>query len=64
MADPVINPTQTSASSATQTQFNDPKVAKFNIPDVVKEKYSDLIPLIIETESMNDHHTGFRFYQS
>lgn len=34
---------------------------KFDIPQAVKEKYPDLIPLIIQTESMNDDERRYWF---
>lgn len=35
--------------------------SKFHIPVIVKEKYPKLIPLIIETESMNDDEREYWF---
>lgn len=35
---------------------------RFDIPDIVKEQYPDLIPLIIQTESMNDDERQYWFH--
>ncbi|MCD6109808.1 hypothetical protein J7J83_03560 [bacterium] len=34
---------------------------KFNIPQAVKDKYPELIPLILQTESMNDEEREYWF---
>ncbi|MBI2638189.1 hypothetical protein HYW83_01225 [Candidatus Peregrinibacteria bacterium] len=34
---------------------------KFDIPDTVKQQYPDLIPLILQTESMNDDERQYWF---
>ena len=34
---------------------------KFEIPDTVKQQYPDLIPLILQTESMNDDERQYWF---
>lgn len=35
--------------------------SKFDIPETVKKQYPDLIPLILETESMNDDERQYWF---
>lgn len=35
--------------------------SKFHIPNIVKQKYPDLIPLILETESMDDEEREYWF---
>ncbi|MBI5413778.1 hypothetical protein HZA42_05525 [Candidatus Peregrinibacteria bacterium] len=44
------------ASGAAQSPFG-----KFDIPETVKQQYPDLIPLILETESMNDDERQYWF---
>ncbi len=50
--------TQTSAASTA-----DPVglFEKFDIPDMVKKTYPDLVPLVLETESMNDDERQYWF---
>lgn len=40
---------------------NDDIFAKFDIPETVKQQYPDLIPLILQTESMNDDERQYWF---
>lgn len=46
----------TTATPATQSPFS-----KFDIPETVKQQYPDLVPLILETESMNDDERQYWF---
>lgn len=48
---------------AAQTTATDPVglFDKFEIPDMVKRTYPDLVPLILETESMNDDERQYWF---
>lgn len=52
------DPPQGSGGQAGQ---DDGLFAKFDIPVTVREKYSDLIPLILQTESMNDDERQYWF---
>ncbi len=56
----------TSNSQTTQTSgqsSSKPATANnFDIPDLVKEKYADLIPMILKTESMNDEERQYWFH--
>ncbi|MBI4994655.1 hypothetical protein HZC21_03355 [Candidatus Peregrinibacteria bacterium] len=59
---------QTQAGQAGQTtgagksgQQGDDLFAKFDIPETVKQQYPDLIPLILQTESMNDDERQYWF---
>lgn len=40
---------------------NDDIFAKFDIPETVKQQYPDLVPLILQTESMNDDERQYWF---
>lgn len=44
------------SGAAAQSPFG-----KFDIPETVKQQYPDLIPLILETESMNDDERQYWF---
>ena len=48
--------TGTAATKGNQSLFD-----KFDIPETVKQQYPDLIPLILETESMNDEERQYWF---
>lgn len=47
--------------SAGQTATTPAVLAKFDIPETVKKQYPDLIPLILETESMTDDERQYWF---
>lgn len=53
--------TQTATTQTSQISPTDPRLAKFRVPQVVFEKYSDLIPLILDTQSMNDEEKSYWF---
>lgn len=56
--------TQTAAQSgaaSTATAGDDSLFNKFEIPDAVKTQYPDLVPLILQTESMNDDERQYWF---
>jgi len=46
----------TKSNTATQVQKS-----KFHIPQIVKDKYANLIPLILQTESMDDEEREYWF---
>lgn len=48
--------TQQSRGAQAKTLFE-----KFEIPEIVKKQYPDLVPLILETESMNDDERQYWF---
>lgn len=50
---------QTAGSAAGGQQ--DDIFAKFDIPETVKQQYPDLVPLILQTESMNDDERQYWF---
>lgn len=54
----VQDATQTNTSSSAGS---DPRLSKFKIPQAVKEKYPELIPLILDTQSMNDQERTYWF---
>lgn len=47
--------------STGQTAATPAVLAKFDIPETVKKQYPDLIPLILETESMTDDERQYWF---
>lgn len=50
------------ASSSSGMKGDDQSLfQKFNIPETVRKQYPDLIPLILETESMNDEERQYWF---
>lgn len=54
-------PTPPPPTKQTKKQAIAAAAAKFHIPLLVKEKYPDLVPLIIETESMDDEEREYWF---
>lgn len=49
-------------SSGSTTSGDDQNLfSKFDIPETVRSQYPDLIPLILETESMNDDERQYWF---
>lgn len=51
----------TSGGTGTQGSSTTSLFEKFDIPETVRNKYPDLIPLILETESMNDDERQYWF---
>lgn len=51
----------TSGSTGTASTGGPSVFEKFDIPDTVKQQYPDLIPLILQTESMNDDERQYWF---
>lgn len=49
------------AQTAGGQTTGDDLFSKFEIPEFVREQYSDLIPLILQTESMNDEERQYWF---
>ncbi len=49
-------PVATTAAAQSASLFEE-----FDIPDMVKKTYPDLVPLILETESMNDDERQYWF---
>lgn len=47
---------QTARTPADQSLFD-----KFDIPEAVRQQYSELIPMILQTESMNDDERQYWF---
>lgn len=54
-----LNKPTSTGQTATTTKIG--VTSKFHIPQVVKEKYPELIPLIIQTESMDDEEREYWF---
>lgn len=50
-----------SGQSSGQMSGDDQPISKFDIPELVKQQYPDLIPLILQTESMNDDERQYWF---
>ncbi len=53
--------TQTTTATTTSDDANQSLFEKYNIPDTVKEKFGELVPLILQTESMNDDERRYWF---
>ncbi len=54
--------TTAGSSGGGGTSTGDPSLfEKFDIPDTVKQQYPDLIPLILQTESMNNDERQYWF---
>lgn len=51
----------TSSTTTTAQDQNTSLFDKFEIPDMVRKTYPDLVPLILETESMNDDERQYWF---
>ena len=51
-----VTPTPTAGNPPTQSLFD-----KFDIPEAVKNQYPDLVPMILQTESMNDDERQYWF---
>lgn len=51
----------TAGSGGTASTGGPGLFEKFDIPDTVKQQYPDLIPLILQTESMNDDERQYWF---
>lgn len=64
-ADPATAATSamtTQATTAVATATTDESLfEKYNIPDTVKEKFGELVPMILQTESMNDDERRYWF---
>ena len=58
---PVAGATPFTAAVTTPATVTDEHLAKFEIPDTVKQQFPDLVPLIIQTESMNDDERQYWF---
>lgn len=54
-------PGATGGSGAAASTGGPGLFEKFDIPDTVKQQYPDLIPLILQTESMNDDERQYWF---
>lgn len=52
---------QADQGGSATTQAQKGKASKFHIPAVVKQEYPDLIPLILQTESMDDEEREYWF---
>jgi len=58
---PVAGATPFTAAVTTPATVTDEHLAKFEIPDTVKQQFPDLVPLVIQTESMNDDERQYWF---
>lgn len=52
---------QSTGAATTQASDDQNLFNKFDIPETVRSQYPDLIPLILETESMNDEERQYWF---
>jgi len=58
---PLQGTATTVATATAPAVLTDEQLAKFEIPETVKQQFPDLVPLIIQTESMNDDERQYWF---
>ena len=57
-----VSSTQAAVGTQSTTASDDQSLfSKFDIPDAVRKQYPELIPLILQTESMNDDERQYWF---
>lgn len=56
------NPAKAGSTGSAKPTKDQSVFERFDIPDLVKEQHPDLIPLIIQTESMNDDERQYWFH--